>query len=53
MRVSYLKDSEIREEYLLLLTRIDNKLDTLFNSKLDRKNWWKDLGYEESEIPEF
>ena len=49
MRVSYLTDAQVREAYLLLLTRIDSYW--YLNDEVNV--FWKELGYERDEIPEF
>ena len=50
MRVSYLTDAQVREAYLLLLTRIECDI---WDKSLDKVKYWKELGYERDEIPEF
>ena len=50
MRVSYLTDAQVREAYLLLLTRIE---EHMWDQSLDKMKYWKELGYEGHEIPEY
>lgn len=56
MKVSYLTDQQVRAEYLKLLNRLEDHIasqlmtpDTEFDS---REDFWSDLGYLETEIPE-
>jgi hypothetical protein len=50
MRVSYLTDAQVREAYLLLLTRIE---EHMWMCSLDKIKYWEELGYERDEIPEY
>jgi hypothetical protein len=50
MKVSYLTDAQVREAYLLLLTRIDSYR---YLNHVNKEDFWKDLDYERDEIPEF
>ena len=57
MNVSYLTDTEVRREYLMLLQAIDEKLNTEtapWNSmSAAQAAFWESLGYSECEIPQY
>jgi hypothetical protein len=57
MNVSYLTDTEVRREYLMLLQAIDEKINTEtapWNPiSVAQKAFWESLGYSESEIPQY
>lgn len=54
MKVSYLTDTQCREAYLLLLTRIDSYLwEYGAVTKEDVQEFWSALGYEADETPEY
>ena len=49
MRVSYLTDQQVREQYLKLLDGISH---LIWDKGLDKDTFWKALGYDIWEIPE-
>jgi hypothetical protein len=57
MNVSYLTDTEVRREYLMLLQAIDEKINTEtapWNPiSVAQEAFWESLGYSESEIPQY
>ena len=50
MKVSYLTDVQVREQYLLLLSRID---EHIWDRSLKRDEFWFNLGYSRDEIPDW
>lgn len=55
MKVSYLTDPQVREEYLRLLTRIDEYTYeiTIEGIIKDKYEFWSWLGYDKHEIPDY
>ena len=57
MNVSYLTDTEVRREYLMLLQAIDERIssDALSSGdvSLYQESFWESLGYSKSEIPQY